>query len=260
MKKQQNVNNWFTIVELQRNIWGIAEFGHSEKVISYLFIGNSQALLFDTGMGIGDIKKAVKKITNLPILVINSHTHFDHIGGDHQFDKIILFNHRLSQANAKKGFSQKYMFGAYKKKSFIKKPPRLFSFAKYNIKPFSWTQMVKNNDKLLIDPFTFKIIHTPGHSPDSICLYEKNTGILLSGDTLYPGNIYLHLKESNTADYIKSINKLMRLTLSKIFPAHNGFYFDITHLHKIHKTLLNIKQINSNKISIVDKTSLLLKK
>ena len=52
----------------------------------------------------------------------------------------------------------------------------------------------------------------------------------------------------------------MRLTLSKIFPAHNGFYFDITHLHKIHKTLLNIKQINSNKISIVDKTSLLLKK
>ena len=126
MKKQQNVNNWFTIVELQRNIWGIAEFGHSEKVISYLFIGNSQALLFDTGMGIGDIKKAVKKITNLPILVINSHTHFDHIGGDHQFDKIILFNHRLSQANAKKDFPKSICLEPIKKSLLSKNPSFIF--------------------------------------------------------------------------------------------------------------------------------------
>jgi len=50
---------WFTVKEILPNLWGIAEFGHSEKVISYLCIGKEKALLFDSGMGIGDIYNVV---------------------------------------------------------------------------------------------------------------------------------------------------------------------------------------------------------
>lgn len=260
MKNQQKANNWFTTVELLTNIWGIAEFGHKEKVISYLIVGKNKALLFDTGMGISNIKKVIRQITSLPVLVVNSHTHFDHIGGNYQFDTIALLDHKFSLGNAKRGFSQKYMFGAYKKTSFIKNPPYSFLFSKYNVNSFTWTKTIHNYEELVIDPFVFTVIHTPGHSPDSICLYEKNEKILLSGDTLYPGNIYLHLKESNIADYTKSIEKLTKLSISKIFPAHNKFDFNTKHLPKIYEALLNIKKVNLNKIPIADKTTLLLKK
>ena len=68
-----------------------------------LIIGKNKALLFDTGSGIDDIKEAVKNITDLPLMVINSHGHFDHIGGNSQFDEVYLsvdegFNERSSAA------------------------------------------------------------------------------------------------------------------------------------------------------------------
>ncbi|OGK62163.1 hypothetical protein A2334_04900 [Candidatus Roizmanbacteria bacterium RIFOXYB2_FULL_38_10] len=261
IKKEGETNSgWFMIKRVLKNIWGIAEFGHNEKVISYLVIGKKQVLLFDTGMGIDNIRQAIKKITHLPILVVNSHTHFDHIGGNYQFDEIFLFDHEFSSQNAGNGFSQESMFGAFKKNSFVKRPPRSFSCAKYRIKPFMWTKKIVDNYKLYIDPFVFTVLHTPGHSPDSICLYESNKKILFSGDTLYPGNIYLHLAESNLTDYLNSIKKLMKLSISIIFPAHNQFNFEISHINKIYKVLINTKYKDINKVFIADKTSLLIKK
>lgn len=193
--------NWFTIKKIKKNIWGIAEFKHFEKVISYLFIGKNFCLLFDTGMGIGDIKKEVRKLTTLPVVVVNSHFHYDHVGGNNSFEN---------------------------------------------------TLARKTMGKLLtIQPFQFVIIPTPGHTPDSICLFEKNNNYLLTGDTLYPGPIYLQFQESNLDEYIESINKLGKLKkINKIFPGHNAFTLSPTVIKEINnKTPLIRKRIKNLKFS-----------
>lgn len=164
--------NWFTIKKLFSNVWGIAEFKHPEEVISYLFVGENKALLCDTGLGIYNIGDIVKQITHLPVMVINTHKHYDHIGGNKYFKKIL---------NA------------------------------------------GNKSKILFPPFQFIIISTPGHTPDSVCIFEKNLQILVSGDTFYPGPIYLHLKESNFKDYKRSIHKLDNFEIKTILPGHNKF-------------------------------------
>ena len=174
--------NWFTVKKLANNIWGIGEFKHREKAISYLLIGKKKALLFDTGLGIKGLKKRIDKITKLPVEVINSHSHYDHIGNNHEFNKII--------------------YG-------------------------------KNKRALKIDPFDLQIIKTPGHTPDSICVYDKKNCFLLTGDTLYPGPIYLHLKESKFADYQKSLKKLLKLKIKIIYPGHNNFSMKPDKLLKI---------------------------
>ncbi|OGH30327.1 MAG: hypothetical protein A3B41_00220 [Candidatus Levybacteria bacterium RIFCSPLOWO2_01_FULL_37_26] len=198
---------WFTVKKIYPNIWGFGEFDHNEKVISYLFVGKTKALLFDTGMGIGNISLEIKRITKLPITVVNSHSHFDHIGGNYLFSKVLSF----------------------KKRTIIK-----------------------------LSPFSFKVILTPGHTPDSICLYEQSHKLLLAGDTLYPGPIYLHFQESDYKKYLQSIKKLLRIkTIKGILPGHNNFSMKPSLIKTITKKMRNVGDKNYLKIDV--STSLLLK-
>ena len=201
--------HWFTIKQVRKNIWGIGEFNHPEKVISYLIVGQKKALLWDTGLGVQNIAKVIGRITKHPITVLNSHSHYDHVGGN------ILFQ----------------TFIPIKQKS------------------------------IKLTPFQFKVIKTPGHSSDSVCLHEENLGYLFSGDTLYDGPIYLYLPESNIKDYKKTINSLLLLRkITKIFPSHNSFRFSKINLTKIKKAIKDIetKTNKKNKILITNKLSLLL--
>src|SRR5258708_9645465 len=73
---------WFEVYKITPAVFAIYEPHQAEETIGYLIVGVKKALLFDTGMGISDIKKVVEHLTKLPIIVLNSHTHDDHVGGN----------------------------------------------------------------------------------------------------------------------------------------------------------------------------------
>ena len=75
------VQDWFRVWEDRPGIWVIEEPLHSECVKSNLIVGRDRAVLIDTGMGVGDIRKLVMELTRLPVTVVQSHAHNDHIGG-----------------------------------------------------------------------------------------------------------------------------------------------------------------------------------
>lgn len=250
--------SWFTVKKLHSNVWGIAEFGHNEKVISYLFVGKNRAILFDTGMGIGDIKKEIKKLTNLPIFVVNSHCHFDHIGSNNFFTNVSIFNSDWSKNTAKKGYSKEYLFPYVKSNLFFQPPPKEFNTNLYTIPPFVFNHFHEEGDVFNISPFYFTVIHTPGHTPDSICLFEKTNKILVTGDTLYPGPIYLQFKESNFKDYIASIKKLASIRdIKNILPGHNAFQMDTGIIDVFLKTTLKSSPKNGS-ININKNLSILI--
>src|SRR5258705_10155898 len=68
---------WFEVYKVAPGVFAIYEPHQSEETISYLITGSKSALLFDTGMGISDLKKLVGELTRLPIIALNSHTHDD---------------------------------------------------------------------------------------------------------------------------------------------------------------------------------------
>ena len=89
--KLEHVNapdKWFEVYRIRPGIFAIYEPHQQEEVISYLIVGTKQALLFDTGMGISNIKKVVEGLTQLPVSVINSHTHNDHVSDNWRFNRI----------------------------------------------------------------------------------------------------------------------------------------------------------------------------
>jgi hypothetical protein len=77
---------WFEVYKPAKNVFAIYEPHQAEETIGYLIVGDKRALLFDTGMGISDVKKVTAELTKLPIVVVNSHTHDDHVGGNWEFE------------------------------------------------------------------------------------------------------------------------------------------------------------------------------
>src|SRR5205807_9970929 len=79
---------WFEVYKPAPGVFAIYEPHQAEETIGYLIVGEQRALLFDTGMGISDVKKVVEELTKLPVIVLNSHTHDDHVGGNWEFDRV----------------------------------------------------------------------------------------------------------------------------------------------------------------------------
>ncbi len=86
---------WFEVYKVAPGVFAIYEPHQAEEVISYLIVGTKQALLFDTGMGIADIHKVVRQLTSRPVVVLNSHTHNDHVGGNSLFTFVYGMDTRL---------------------------------------------------------------------------------------------------------------------------------------------------------------------
>ena len=101
LQRVKNADPWFEVYKVAPDTFAIYEPHQAEEVISYLILGKQKALLFDTGMGISDIRKVTREITPLPIIVLNSHTHDDHVGGNWQFDTIYSMDTAFTRQNAK---------------------------------------------------------------------------------------------------------------------------------------------------------------
>lgn len=213
-------NNWFSVTQVTNQIYAIAEFSHWEKVVSYLLVDQTKAFLIDTGMGYEPLKDVVRSITTLPITVLLSHSHWDHIGGVPEFKNVYIYDDRFETDNLKQGFKSKNIVELTQNEMFLDS---------YNPKEFvvlgrNDFELIRDQQIIQSDSFLIKVIHVPGHTPGSVCFYVKELNAIFTGDSLYPGPIYLQLPESNIFDYMKSIENLAKMINPKtlILPGHNA--------------------------------------
>src|SRR5262245_43945149 len=92
---------WFEVYKVAPQTFAIYEPHQSEETISYLIVGDKQAVLFDTGMGIGNLQKVVRQLTSRPIVVLKSHTHDDHVGDNWEFPFVFGMDTDFTRKNAK---------------------------------------------------------------------------------------------------------------------------------------------------------------
>lgn len=210
---------WFSTQPLDSRIWEISEPRHREGVRSYLILGDEAALLWDTGMGVGDIAAVVRAITDLPVTAVLSHADFDHVGGAAGFASVLAADHPRIR-RAQRGYSAAALGGTYALSGFVDAPEG-FDPAAFFVKPFGVARHLKEGDVVDLAPFSFRVVAAPGHAPESICLYDEASGLLLAGDALYDGPIYV----SDPAACLATFRKLAALAPRRILPAHNGSEF-----------------------------------
>ena len=221
LKRIPITDPWFEVYEPTMGVYAIYEPRQAEETISYLIVGDKQALLFDTGMGISDIKKTVQELTTLPIVVLNSHTHNDHVGGNWEFDTVYSLDTEFTRKNAKG--SREAAQAELSPGSICGQLPDGFDAKTYATKPWKITRYVYSGDKIDLGNRTLEIISTPGHTPDSICLLDSANGLLFTGDTYYPAPIWLFRPETDLNAYVASVERIAALTpkLKLVLGQHN---------------------------------------
>src|SRR5271170_3813513 len=212
---------WFEVYKVAPGVFAIYEPHQAEEVISYLIVGTKQALLFDTGMGIANIRKVVAQLTSRPVVVLNSHTHNDHVGGNSLFEFVYGMDTAFTRQNAKgsRDDAQEELATGM----ICGNLPKGFDPKTYATKPWHVSLFVKNGFKVNLGGRTLEIISTPGHTPDAICLIDRANGLLFTGDTYYPGPIWLFRPETNLDAYVASVKWLADLApqVKLVLGAHN---------------------------------------
>jgi glyoxylase-like metal-dependent hydrolase (beta-lactamase superfamily II) len=214
-------DTWFEVYEVSPSTFAIYEPRQSEGTISYLIAGSQRPILFDTGMGIGDLKKITTLLTKLPVIVLNSHTHDDHVGSNWQFDTVYGMDTDFTRNNAKGSAedAQKEIAPS----EYCTPLPDGFNPATYATRPWKITKYIHDGEVIDLGGRQLQILATPGHTPDAISLFDRANGLLFTGDTFYPGTIWLYRPETDLNAYQKSIRRLAALTpqVKHVLGAHD---------------------------------------
>jgi glyoxylase-like metal-dependent hydrolase (beta-lactamase superfamily II) len=212
---------WFEVYKPAPHVFAIYEPHQSEETIAYLIVGTNGALLFDTGMGISDIKKLTAELTKLPIIVLNSHTHDDHVGGNWQFDTVYGMDSDFTRKNAQG--SREDAQAEITPGEICGALPTGFDAKAYATRPWSIMAKLHDGDHFDLGGRTIEVIATPGHTPDAISLIDRANGLLFTGDTYYPAPIWLFRPETDLDAYTASIRRLAALApqIKLVLGAHN---------------------------------------
>lgn len=229
---------WFRVEYLGDDTWCIAEPGHAN---TFLLLGERRALLFDTGTGVRDIGAVVSRLTPLPLVVVNSHAHFDHRGGNRWLtDRAEAFlvhpdgtgHHGAASAGllrmAREGAA--WMAEAFVRQRLTDEMHALP--ADLTVRPLPedprWvipavppTGVLAHDEILDLGGRTLRALHTPGHSPDSLCLLDESTGLLLAGDCVLHSDYFVHLPGADPRRFAASLRMLESLPVRRVGVGHN---------------------------------------
>ncbi|MDY7031842.1 MAG: MBL fold metallo-hydrolase [Thermodesulfobacteriota bacterium] len=197
------------ISEIHPNIFWVRGIGSSSH--SYLIRGDYKNILIDSGVD-GNFEVLQKSLLLLGFkvrdidIVINTHDHFDHMGANRYFQEhSIIAAHRFA---ATKLVSQD-SFVTHYQSSDLNEP---------SLKVYLW---LENRSRFDLGNYSLEVVHTPGHTSGSICIYEITKKILFSSDTLFAGGTLSYISESGSlGDYIDSIALLETRKVQNIYPGH----------------------------------------
>lgn len=212
---------WFSLkvmgigAGIRERLWVIGDHGADNM---YLVEGKDSAMLIDTGLGTADIASFVKKMTSKPLIVVNTHGHPDHSGGNYQFEKVYV--HPADMEAARSFNSPQVREGSSGTMLQGSKPA---DHELYKGKPFNTVYLPLTEGKIFnLGGRRIQVIETPGHTPGEICLLDIDNKLLFTGDNnntlvwLFLGNC-LPLNK-----YLVSLEKqVARLSeFSQILPGH----------------------------------------
>ena len=197
----------YPIRKIADDTYMISDFGIAN---CYLLIGEERALLIDCGLGVGDIKGAVEKITDKPITVVATHGHVDHAGGDGQFEKIYV--HTLDT-----GKTYKFMTSYIVRKLFligskgvVDKSIKVKDLVKYDKRP----EVVGIDDGYVFDlgGRQVKVVHSVGHTYGSILLLDDKTKIAFVGDNMCPSPWLFLPNASYVDEWLESAREILKIS------------------------------------------------
>lgn len=178
------------IIKINANTYRIED----DFVRMFLLEGTEKALLIDTGMTTANAKEIAESITKLPVELLNTHADTDHVGGNKGFDK------------------------------FYMNPNEEENFRRHG-NDYGEIVPVKEGDVIDLGDRPLKIIDLPGHTPGSIGILDVKNRVLIGGDSVQNGDIFMFGPMRNIQKYIASMKHLKEYEndFDEVYPSHGTF-------------------------------------
>lgn len=219
---------WFTVSKLDEATYAISEYGHWEKVHSFLLIGSERAALIDTGLGIDNMRRMTDQLTELPIMVLTTHVHADHIGSHGQFREIYV--HEAEEDWLVSGIKKLSIEQIRKdiSRDITRPVPASFDPSTYTPYRGQPTGLLRDGDIIELGGRSLVIYHTPGHSPGHIAVFDINRGYLFTGDLLYDETpVYAFYPTTCPEDLVNSLERIANIDgVKRIYGSHNTIGLD----------------------------------
>lgn len=196
-------DDYYTVEEISPNTFAIGEPRYYQKNYSYLLLGETQALLFDSGTPVRNIAPVVASLTDKPVTTIASHLHYDHVGNHHRFSSVAMLDTAQTREQMVDGwFSPKN----YQHLGYLEKFPAP-----------SWhvSRWLQSGQVIDLGNRKITVIATPGHTDQSVSLMDVEQNLLFTGDFIYNGPLYAFFANSNLKDYLQSSQNLLSKTNRK---------------------------------------------
>ncbi|MCV6594343.1 MAG: MBL fold metallo-hydrolase [Silicimonas sp.] len=187
--------------------------------------GRDRDMLVDSGMGVVSLREWVPLVTERALTAVASHTHFDHIGCHHEFEHRAV-HHAEAEILADPTRASTLADPYVADEIFERLPPQPYRSETYAVRGARATRLLDDGDVIDLGDRHFEVIHTPGHSPGGIALWEAATATLIAGDIVYDGPLIEDTYHSNAEDYHRSMLRLYDLPVRVVhgghFPSYDG--------------------------------------
>jgi len=180
--------------------------------------GRDRDLLFDSGLGHVSLRQHVRLVSQRPLIAVASHTHFDHIGCHHEFSDRAV--HEAEAAILADPRNELTLADKYATEAMFDRMPEGWRTERYRIEPAPAQHLLQDGDIVDLGDRVFEVVHTPGHSPGGIGLFEEKTGIFLSGDIVYDGPLIDDIYHSDRGDYQATFERIRSLPVSVVHGGH----------------------------------------
>lgn len=190
-------DEYWTVKEIAPNLYAIGELSWYQKNWHYLVVGTNRAVLFDTGTGRKSIKPIIDRLTDLPVTAMVSHLHYDHTGNLHEFSDVLM----LDVPAVRKLIDRDVLnITRYRHLGFIDD---------LESRPVRITQWIDDGAAIDVGDRELVVKSIPGHTKDSLVLFDPASKMMFMGDTLHRGTVVALVPGSSRSDYIDSLTRLI---------------------------------------------------
>lgn len=237
-RKGPDMSDWFTIEQIDETTCSISEYRHWEEPHSYLLVGETSALLIDTGLGIQNIQEQVTRLTDKPVAAVATHIHWDHIGGHRYFPDFYAHQAELPWLNGQFPLTMEQIRGYVVEDCDL---PAGFDVEGYEFFQGMPTRVLKDGDCIDLGGRQIEVLHTPGHAPGHMCFWEAERGYLFTGDLVYVGTLFAYYPSTDPVAYLESLRRIAALPVRRVLPAHHQLQCPGTILQDMERAFLELR-------------------
>lgn len=241
-KGEMELSDWFTVEKIDETTFAVSEYHHWERTHCYLLLGDQCAILIDSGLGVANIRAVVDSLTDLPVTVITTHVHWDHIGGHKHFECLAVHE-----------AEKEWLAGAFPLplqaviSNLTAEPcefPEDFQLEDYRVFQGEPQRILHDGDIIDLGGRVLQVIHTPGHSPGHCCFYDPDRGYLFSGDLIYSGCLDAFYPTTDPVMYMHSLKRVSKLNIQSILPGHYRLDIPVSMADAVCSAFLELERKN----------------